>query len=237
MKQLYLTSLTLAMALSCVNSQAAELIKNDFSDGTVQGWSKGGAASIPLSVKTDTDGNKYLYLKTAKNKDEGADTKVTFDTDPGPWHGDYNAKGVKSISVRFKNLGTTPLEMHVGLSASIADLATRDVVSKGVVIPADKQWHTASYSLADADVQLVDKYGHGGSSMQGLSHKQVKNYISQVRFSNGHIGDATGTGHGTPDGGQIYRGWNDGPDLADGELAIDDITLSSDAADAVAHNH
>lgn len=222
MRHLFLYSFTLAMALSCANSAAAELIHNDFSDGTTQGWSKG-SPTVPLKVETEAGGNKYLHLKTADSKSEDNDKKVAFHTKPGPWKGNYNAKGAKSISARFKNLGATPLEMHVAYTTTLANLAARYVVIKGAVIPSDKQWHQASFSLEDADVQLVDKPGHGGSDLS-LPPKLVKNYVTQIRFSNGKLGEKYGTGHGD----DIYRGWNDGPEV-DAELGIDDITLSTDS--------
>lgn len=237
MKQLCLTSLALAMALSCASSQAADLIKDDFNDGTSNNWSKGEFASIPATVKTDTDGNKYLSIKTVKERSGSEpDTKMVVDSNPGPWQGNYNAKGVKSVSARFKNLSKVPLEMHVALQTSVGEMAARSVVTKGVIIPADQQWHPVRFSLDDAGMEPVDKYGHGGSNFQMMSPTQIKNHVTQIRFSQGKLDEKTDTGHGTPEGGQIYRGWNDGPDLPDAELAVDDIALSTDAG-TTGHDH
>lgn len=225
----FLSFAALGLVLAAANVEAADLVLNDFSNGNASGWSKGGGTTIPLAVETEANGNKYLKLKTAT--EEGApDTKVTFHSG-GKWKGNYNAKGAQSVSARFNNRGTVPVEMHFAFRTEVADLSARYVVIKGAVIPADKQWHDATFSLADADLQLVDKPGHGGSELT-LPVKQVKNRVVQVRFSNGTLGEKTDNGHG--DG--IYTGWNDGRSV-DTELWIDDIKLSTDAGSSAGHVH
>lgn len=221
----FLPKAALGLVLAAVNVEAADLVHNDFSNGNTSGWSKGGGTTIPLTIETEADGNKYMKLKTAT--EEGApDTKVTFHNG-GKWKGNYNTKGVKSVSARFNNRGAEPLEMHFAIRTEVADLSTRYVVIKGATIPADKQWHNATFSLADADMQLVDKSGHGGSELT-MPVKQVKNRVVQVRFTNGTLGEKTGNGHGEEG---VYTGWNDGRTV-DTEVWIDDIKLSTDSAGA-----
>lgn len=216
----FLPFAALGLVLATVNVEAADLVYNDFNNGNASGWSKGGGTTIPLTIETEANGNKYMKLKTAT--EEGApDTKVAFHT-AGKWKGNYNTKGANSISARFNNRGAVPLEMHVAIRTEVAGLNVRYVVIKGATIPADKQWHNATFSLADTDLQLVDKPGHGGSELD-MPVKQVKNRVVQVRFSNGTLGEKTDNGHG--DG--TYTGWNDGRTV-DTEVWIDDIKLSTD---------
>lgn len=220
----------LGLALAAVNVEAADIVHNDFSNGNASGWSKGGGTTIPLAIETEPNGNKYMRLKTA-TEDGAPDTKLSFHT-AGKWKGNWNKKGVKTISARFNNQGKDPVEMHVAFRTEMMGLQARYVVIKGATIPADKQWHDATFSLADADLQFIDKIGHGGSDLV-IPAKQVKNRVVQVRFSNGTLGEKTGNGHGEEG---VYTGWNDGRSV-DADLWIDDLKLSTDAASAVGHVH
>jgi len=213
-----LAVVSVVFATSSIN--AASSVHNDFSDGTSQGWNKGGGKTIQPTIETEASGNKYLKIKTA-TEESAPDKKVTFQNS-GSWKGNYNTKGIKAIFARFNNRSSVPLEMHIAFRTELADLNVRYVVKKGAVIPPDGEWHDAIFSIADDDLQLVDKKGHGGSDLK-MTAKQVKNRVVQVRFTNGTLGEETGTGHG--DG--IYTGWNDGAEV-DAELWIDDIILSTE---------
>lgn len=228
MKKHYSPAIALAIAAACANANAADLINNDFSDGTPQGWGKGGSAATPVKVETEANGNKYIKLVSfgkvdPKNPDAaGPDTKITLNSSTG-WRGNFSGKGAKSISVRFKNMGPTPLHMHVAFRNEIFDLGTKWVVKQEALVPTDKQWHDYKFSLADTDAQMIPIGGHGRSTAY-FSAKESLGSVNQVRFSNGTFGQNTGMGHG--DG--IYNGWNEGEETV-GELWIDDIKLSTDA--------
>lgn len=228
MKKHYSSVIALAIAAACTNATAADLINNDFSDGTTQGWAKGGSAATPIKVGTEADGNKYIKLISfgkvdPKNPDAtGPDTKMTVNSSVG-WRGNFSGKGAKSVSVRFKNMGQTPLHMHLAFKNEMFDLSTRWVVKQEALVPTDKQWHDYKFSLADADLQMIPLGGHGRSNAT-FSAKESLGSVNQVRFSNATLGQNTGNGHG--DG--LYSGWNEGEETV-GELWIDDIKLSTDA--------
>jgi hypothetical protein len=220
MKKVFSPLVALASVLACANVNAADIIVNDFTDGTTQGWGKGSASKVPITVETEADGNKYLKLISEGSKSEVPDTKITFHNSKGEWRGNYNVKGAKSISARFKNVGATPVEMHVAVSNTLADLRARYVVKTGVTIPNDKQWHEATFSLAD--VKMVPLGGHGKSSAS-FSIEETLGNVNSVRFTHGTLGVITNQGHGGKD--SVYTGWNDGPEIV-AEIWIDDIKLS-----------
>ncbi|MCF6204138.1 MAG: hypothetical protein L3J59_10795 [Methylococcaceae bacterium] len=221
MKKIFSPLLALASVLTCANVTAADIIHNDFSDGTTEGWGKGTAATNPVTVETEADGNKYLKLIShgGDPATEDIDIKVTLHNSTGSWRGNFNAKGATTISARFKNMGTEPLEMHAAFGNTLADLRTRYVVKTGVVIPPDGKWHDASFSLAD--VQMVPLGGHGKSSATFSAQETLGN-VKSVRFTQGTLGEVTGQGHAGDDA--PYTGWNSGAAI-NAELGIDDIKL------------
>lgn len=220
MKKIFSPLVALASVLACANVSAADIISNDFTDGTTLGWDKGGAAKSPITVETEADGNKYLkFISKDPAKSTDPDKKIVFQNSSGQWRGNYNLKGAKSISVRLKNMGPAPVEMHVSFGNTLADLRSRYVVKTGVVIPNDKQWHDASFSLAD--VQMVPLGGHGKSNAS-FSVEETLGNVNTVRFSQGTLGSNTGQGHSAAG---LYTGWNGGPEVA-ADLWIDDIKLT-----------
>ncbi len=221
MKKVFSALLALASVLTCANVTAADIIHNDFEDGTTEGWGKGSAAVNPITVETEADGNKYLkFISHGGNPNtEDPDTKITLHNETGKWRGNYNAKGATAISARFKNMGTEPVEMHAAFGNTLADLRSRYVVITGVVIPADGEWHDASFSLAD--VQMVPLGGHGKSSATFSAQETLGN-VKSVRFTQGALGEVTGQGHAGDDA--PYTGWNSGETI-NADLWIDDIKL------------
>ena len=217
-----LIALTFILAFTHVNAE--EVLKSDFEDGTTQGWGKGSAANTPLTVETEDNGNKYLKLisngQAGKDADE-ADTKITFHNSTGKWRGNYNVKGVKSISVKFKNMGPESVEIHAAFGNTLADLRTRWVVKEGGMIPNDGAWHEITFSFLADDMQMVALGGHGKSSAS-FSVEETLGNVASIRFSQGTLGAETGNGHSSAG----YTGWNGGPDAV-ADLWIDDITLNN----------
>lgn len=215
-----------AMALASIfaygQANAEVVLIADFEDGKTQGWGKGGAATNPMKVETDTDGNKYIRLISAGEGSTDDDKKVVFHNSKGAWRGNYNAKGVKFVTAKFKNMGETELELHLAVGNTLADLRTRQVVIEGAKIPADGQWHEAKFSLASDAMQMVALGGHGKSSAS-FSVSEVLGNVASIRFSQGQLGSETGQGHSKLG----YTGWNGGPETK-ADLWIDDIALTTD---------
>ena len=223
MKKISTPLIALTSILALTNVNAEDVLTSNFEDGTTQGWGKGSAADTPLTVETEENGNKYLKLishgAAGKEADED-DSKITFHNSKGQWRGNYNVKGVKSISVKFKNMGPDSVEMHAAFGNTLADLRTRWVVKKGEIIPNDGEWHDVTFSFLPEDMQMVALGGHGKSSAS-FSVEETLGNVASVRFSQGTLGDETGNGHSSVG----YTGWNGGPDAV-ADLWIDDITLN-----------
>lgn len=221
MKKVFTPAVALASVLAFANVSAEQLILNDFNDGTTQGWGKGAAADKPLTAETE-NGNGYLKLISEGESSTDADKKIVFQNASGQWRGNYVAKGVQSITARFKNMGPDDVELHAAFGNTLADLRTR-WVSKGVVIPNDGEWHNAFFSFAPSELIMVPLGGHGKSNASFSAQETLGN-VNTVRFSQGTLGDDTGQGHSTEG---LYTGWNGGPEV-EADLWIDDIALTTD---------
>ncbi|MCK5889934.1 MAG: hypothetical protein KAG19_08325 [Methylococcales bacterium] len=221
MKKIFKPLVILASALACTSVSAGTLLVSDFEDGTTQGWGKGGAAGLPITVETEAGGNKYIKLISEGATSTHKDKKIVFQNASGKWRGNFNVKGVKSITVKFKNNGPDAVEMHVAFANTLADLRTRWVSKHGAVIPNDGTWHDATFSLAEPDLQMVPLGGHGKSSASFSAQETLGN-VATIRFSQGTLGSETGQGH-SADG--LYTGWNGGPEVV-ADLWIDNIALN-----------
>ena len=222
MKKIFTPVIALTSVLVYTNGSAEQILISDFEDGTTQGWNKGGAAEMPLTVETEEGGNKYIKLVSEGETSENPDTKITFQNTGGKWRGNYNAKGVKMVTARFKNNGPAEVELHAAFGNTLADLRTRYVSKKGAVIPNDGEWHDATFSFEAEGLQMVPLGGHGKSNAS-FSVQETLGNVATVRFSQGTLGSETGQGH-SADG--LYTGWNGGPEVV-ADLWIDDIALSN----------
>lgn len=198
------------------NISAEDLIHDDFSDGT-QHWGKGEDAGLPVTHETEADGNGYIKLVSEGTTSTHADKKVVFFREGGQWRGNFNTKGVTAISARFKNMGDEPLEMHVSIGNTLADLRTRYVVIAGQTIPNDGEWHEATFPMAPEGMQMVPLGGHGKSSAS-FSAKETLGNIKEVKFTTGTLGVDYGDRRGP------YNGFTGSPELV-AELWIDDLKL------------
>lgn len=222
-KKIITPVIAFAAVLICANVNAQQVIINDFNDGTNQGWDKGGAAEKPLVPVTEEDGNVYLRLISEGESSTDPDKKIVFQNASGQWRGNYGVKGAQSISARFKNMGPDNIELHAAFGNTLADLRTRWVTTKGVIIPNDGQWHNAFFSFAPAELTMVPLGGHGKSNASFSAQETLAN-VNTVRFSQGTLGTETGQGHSAEG---LYTGWNGGPEV-EADLWIDDIMLSTD---------
>ena len=217
MKKIFSATIALASVIACANVFAEDIIVDDFSDGTTQHWGKGNDAGLPVTVETEADGNNYIKFISEGPTSTHSDKKVVFFREGGQWRGNFNAKGATSVSARFKNMGDEPLEMHLSIGNTLADLRARHVVVKGVVIPNDGQWHDAIFSLAPEGFQIIPLGGHGKSSATFSAQETLGN-IKEVRFSHGVLGTDYDDRRGP------YNGFTGSPEIK-AELWIDDIKL------------
>lgn len=217
MKKTFPPLITIMSVLMCSNIYAEDLLHNDFSDGTTQHWGKGKDAGLPLTVETEADGNKFLKLVSPGSTSTHSDKKVVFFIEGGSWRGNFNTKGVTAVSARFKNMGAEPLEMHLSIGNTLADLRARYVVVKGAVIPNDGQWHEATFSMAPEGFKFVPLGGHGKSSAT-FSAKETLGNIKEVRFAHGVLGFDYKDRRGP------FNGFTGSPEVV-AELWIDDIKL------------
>lgn len=226
MNNLLKPAIAIAAALFSVSATATVLPMTDFENGTLSGWHIGtrGDGSIALSVGAEADGNRYLeYDASGGPDDESRIALMAGDEYLGNW----NQKGIKSLSVRMKNNSTKTLTMHTSFGNSYSDLRTR-YATAGVDVVNDGQWHDVVFSLTN-DMHLVSKGGHGKSSADFTVAEAMGNVVG-LRFTHGVFGEVYTARRGP------FEGYNAGESLT-AQLWIDDIQFSTDAyASSVALN-
>ncbi len=201
----------------CSNINAEVLIHSDFSDGTTQYWGKGKDAGLPTTVETEEDGNKYLKLLSEGTKSEHPDKKVVFFTERGKWRGNYVARGVTSVTARFKNMGNDTLNIHLAIVNTLADLRAIYVITKGETIPNDGEWHDATFSMATEGMEFIP-IGSSRKSTANFSALETLGNIKELKFTTGTLGEDYGDRRGP------FNGFTGSPEIA-AELWIDDIKL------------
>jgi Thrombospondin type 3 repeat len=88
--------------------------RDDFEDGTTQGWRSGpDNPNPPIQVPGDgPDGPRDGFLRIEGNGGAGSGGNlVAFNTDR--WSGDYRAAGVVALRASLRNLGDAPLEIRL----------------------------------------------------------------------------------------------------------------------------
>ncbi len=186
----------------------------DFEDGSLSGWHKGSAASVPVTVEMEANGNKYMRYQTGN-----PDRRVAV-MSGNEYRGNYNAMGVKSITARMKNNGPVDLIMHAAFGNTLAGLRTRFATADNH-LAADGEWHNMVFDLEN-DLHKVSQGGHGKSSAD-FSLAEVLGNIAGLRFTHGELGKVYLARRGP------FEGYNAGEEVV-ADLWIDDIALSTYSA-------
>ena len=140
---------------------------DDFQDGTVMGWSEGGASpNPPINVATGGPlGVGDAFLENASSGVGGAGSKmVMFNT--AQWTGDYNALGTDlTIRADMANFDGFDLWMRVAIEGANG---ARYVTSGFFVLPADDTWYEVIYEISDASMVLVEGSGSLGATLDDV---------------------------------------------------------------------
>jgi hypothetical protein len=132
--------------------------KDDFESGTTQGWQVGAAGSggpSPVNVTSGGPGgatDNYMRL-TSTGTFSALSKLVAFNT--SQWTGAYD-NSVGGISMQLANFeagpsGNTTLQIRIALR----DASFNQYVSRAFPLPADGQWHTATWNLNPTDFPSI----------------------------------------------------------------------------------
>ncbi len=125
--------------------------RDDFQDGTTQGW--GGGAN-PINVPDGgPNGTGDRFLQITSRGGFGAGSRLaTFNL--SQWTGNYQAAGVDGIRVHMRNQSNQALSMRVVI---FGPLGSRYTSRNAITLPPDNTWRQVTFSLREAD--LVNVFG------------------------------------------------------------------------------
>lgn len=141
--------------------------RDDFQDGTTQGW--GGGANPTNIPDGGPNGQGDRFLQITSRGGSGAGSRLaTFNMNQ--WAGDYQAAGVDGIQVHMRNQSNETLSMRVVL---FGPLGSRYTSREEVVLPPDNTWHQVTFSLREED--LINVFG-------SETYNQVITNVSSLMF-------------------------------------------------------
>lgn len=158
----------------------ATLHTDDFSAEGLANWSGGDFGGQELSRQSTGGpaGAGDAYLQTLN-----VSANLAINNSSADWFGSYSAIMADRLIVDLRNEpGSEPVEMRVVLFGPI-DTNRRWTSSVSQVIPADGVWRTYEFSLAEADLTLV----------QGVAtYAQVMNDVRRVMLRHDPGGPSAG---------------------------------------------
>lgn len=163
MKQAQLAAL-LAFVVAVIGAERGWAITagqvDDFEDGTVQGWIEGGGSPNP-PVNVVSGGNPGRFLEDVSTGFGRAGSRLVM-FNQSQWAGNYVDAGIASVDVDLMNVdGGSPLPIRLAVQGPGG---TQFGSVQAFQLPADNQWHTASFGLSADDLALVT----GGASLEAV---------------------------------------------------------------------
>ena len=165
---------------------------DDFQDGTTQGWTAGGAATIPTTNSTDNGplgiGDHALLLATTGAPGGPSSKLVAFN--PAQWSGDYTAEGVTNISLEARNLSGRDVTVRLAAEGGGGAFST----ITGYLLPANSGWQSLSFDIAPIDWTTV---AGGGAVAPGTNIAATLSSMNTLRIVDSAVPSFTGdTGAG-----------------------------------------
>ena len=155
MKNMILRGLVCAFALTFVPSvlAIARFQTDDFEGGTTMGWVEGLSSPNPPTNVSDggPNGAGDSYVQNISSGSPLAGGKMVMFNN-AQWTGDYLAAGVRQIDVDLANFGASALSIRLAFEGNLGQRAGS---TNAEVIPADGQWHHATFGLTAADLTVI----------------------------------------------------------------------------------
>ncbi len=158
---------------------------DDFEDGGTAGWHKGlQSTRQPTNISTGgPSGANDNYLRTVSTGGDGPNSKqVIFNCCAiKQWTADYLAAGVTEIAMHFRNSGSSTLHMRIAFGGlnELNSGATWFASTQAIQVPADSNWHEASFSISESDLTRVS-----GS----LTYAEALSHVGELRILHSQSG-------------------------------------------------
>ncbi len=175
----FVASMSLALPATAISPGQLE----DFQDGDIGGW-----AGAPRTVVGSGQlGVSDLFLRVTSSGTDVQFGKLVLHQN-NVWAGDYTANGVTAISADFINLGSTDLEIRLGILGVGSGGAWSSTA--GVALPVGGGWWTITLSVLPADLSAV---GMGTDVDQTLSNVEVLRLFHSTvpAFGNNFVADSS----------------------------------------------
>ena len=179
----FVASMSLALPAAAISPGQLE----DFEDGEPGGWSGApGMVVVVASIIAPNVGLAELFLRVTSSGIGGASGGELILHQNNVWVGDYTANGVTAISADFINLGSTNLEIRLGIFGSGEAWSS----TAGVALPVGSGWRTITLSVLPADLSAV---GMGTDVDQTLSNVSVLRLFHSTvpAFGNSFVADSS----------------------------------------------
>ena len=140
--------------------------KDDFENGTTQGWGSGGVnPHPPVNITTGgPGGTNDNYLRITSTGGFGAGSKlVAFNTTQ--WKGNYTTANIAAIKMDVRNFGASNLVLRLALKGSSSYISS----VSGINIPAGSGWQTVTLPVT-------------ASAMTGSSISAALANVTEVRL-------------------------------------------------------
>lgn len=150
-------SLALLVGLPSV-AQSITLNQVDTFQGSLNSWTDGHAANNVANITTGgPNGAGDGYLQVSSGSFDSEPRLITFNQTQ--WTGNYVAAGVGSISMQLKNFGTAALPIRIAIRDATGSFTIAPgystVNADAFSLPADGQWHLATFNLTTSDMIAV----------------------------------------------------------------------------------
>ena len=148
-----------------------------FEDGTSQGWEGGADQAVIPTDGPAGFGDNFLNVKTNPQSNQQGTKLATYNSGTD-WIGNYQAAGIKEISMDLKNLADTLIDLEIrivlfGPGASV-NTATRYTSTQSKRIPPDGQWHSVVFSLEEDSLTRVLGTDSYATVIQGVQRILIR---------------------------------------------------------------
>jgi hypothetical protein len=144
--------------LATYPAQAVEVgLRDDFQDGTLQGWEAGVFNPNPPANVVGEDANRYLQVTSRGG--QGPGSRLSVFNIANQWAGNYTEAGITALSARVANVGDTDVSLRLLLAdpAEAGQIPENVAVTTGAVnLAAGSDWTDAVFPITPGNLTVVE---------------------------------------------------------------------------------
>lgn len=132
-------------------------LRDDFQNGTTQGWETGIFDPNPPANVVGEGGDRYLQVTSRGG--QGPGSRLSVFNIGNEWAGDYTEAGITALSARVANFGDTDVALRLLLADPVeaGQIPENVAVTTGAVnLPAGSDWTDAIFSITPENLTVVE---------------------------------------------------------------------------------